>query len=58
MTQPIKFIATASKPHAVIAAEMCEEIKAVVYSYADKVPAALAIGVLEIAKQEILEEQR
>jgi len=41
-----------------IAAEMCEEIKAVVYSYADKVPAALAIGVLEIAKQEILEEQR
>ncbi len=35
---------------------MAEKIKAEVYSYADRIPLALAIGVLEIVKRELLEE--
>jgi hypothetical protein len=37
--------------------EMCERIKDVVYAYADRVPASMAIGVLHIAAKEILDEQ-
>jgi len=37
-----------------VASEMCEAIKKVVFAYADRIPLALAIGVLEIAKIEIL----
>jgi hypothetical protein len=37
--------------------EMCDKIKEVVYSYSDRVPVALAIGVLHIAAKEILDEQ-
>lgn len=35
--------------------EMCEKIKDVVRSYNNKVPLALAIGVLHIAAKEIME---
>lgn len=41
-----------------LASEMCDRIKAIVYEYSDQVPVALAIGVLEIAKFEIVEEQK
>lgn len=37
--------------------EMCDRIKEVVYSYSDRVPTALAIGVLHIAAKEILDDQ-
>jgi hypothetical protein len=36
--------------------EMCAAIKGVVYEFSGRVPLALAIGVLEIAKREILVE--
>lgn len=36
--------------------EMCQRLKEVVYDYSDRIPLALAIGVLEIAKREILDE--
>ena len=38
--------------------EMCDKIKEVVYSYSDRVPVTLAIGVLHIATKEILDEQQ
>ena len=40
-----------------LAGEMCERIKELVYEYSELVPAALAVGVLEIAKHEILRDQ-
>ena len=39
------------------AADMCKAVKAVVYSFAGKVPLATAIGVLDMAKLEIISEQ-
>ena len=39
------------------AADMCEAVKSAVYEFADKVPLATAIGVLELAKLEIISEQ-
>jgi hypothetical protein len=41
----------------VAAGQMCQEIKKAVYSFAGRVPLATAIGVLDIAKHEILQEQ-
>lgn len=38
--------------------ELAERIKALVYEYAGRLPAAAAIGALEIAKLEIMEDQR
>lgn len=35
---------------------MAEDIKAAVYAYSDKVPLALAIGVLDIVKRELMDE--
>lgn len=52
---PIRFVTT-GQPATATAAEMCEAIKAAVYAYADRVPLALAIGVIEIAKAEIMAE--
>ena len=37
--------------------EMCDRIKEVVYSYSDRVPVTLAIGVLHLAAKEILDDQ-
>jgi len=39
------------------AADMFEAVKAAVYEFAEKVPLATAIGVLELAKLEIISEQ-
>ena len=41
-----------------LSGEMCDKIKEIIYSYSDRVPAALAIGVLHIAAKEILDEQQ
>ena len=41
-----------------LASEICERIKEVVYEYSDLVPVALAVGAIEIAKMEILDEQK
>lgn len=56
-TDPWKFGCIASKPHAIIAGEMADAIKEVIYSYSDKIPLALAIGVLRIVEKEILDSQ-
>lgn len=50
-------ITNTNKTQRELAGEMCERIKALVYEYSELVPAALAIGVLEIAKTEILKDQ-
>lgn len=55
-TDARKFMAVASKPHAQLAGEMAGEIKAVIYAYEQKIPLALAIGVLRIVEKEILEQ--
>jgi hypothetical protein len=57
MTEPRKFMAIASKPHAQIAGELAEEIKQAIYKRADKIPLALAIGVLRIVEKEIMDDQ-
>jgi hypothetical protein len=51
-----KFMAFSSKSHAQIAGEMGSEISDVIYKYAEKIPLALAIGVLRIVEKEILDE--
>lgn len=50
-----KFTAIASKPHAQMAGELADEIKAVIYKYEQKIPLALAVGVLRIVEKEILD---
>lgn len=39
------------------AGELADRVKALVYEYADKMPVATAIGVIEVVKIEILNEQ-
>ena len=46
----------ASKRSCHKAAEMCEEIKQVIYSYSEEMPLALALGVLTIVKKEIMQD--
>jgi hypothetical protein len=55
-TKPDLFIAVANKSNAYIAAELSDKIKEAVYEYSNKIPLALAIGVLEIVKKEILDD--
>jgi len=49
---------TTGAPGHEIAGEMAETIKQVIYAYSDRVPVALAIGVLEIVKSDIISDQR
>lgn len=56
MSNPRKFIAVASKPHAAIAGELANAIKTEVYRYADRIPLALAVGVLAIVQKELIDE--
>jgi len=46
----------ASKRSCQKAAEMCERIKEVIHDYDEEMPVALAMGVLEIVKREIMDE--
>ena len=49
-------MAIASKGHAQIAGELADEIKAIIYKYDQKIPLALAIGVLRIVEKELLDD--
>ena len=54
--KPRTFTHSATESQANLAATMSEELKAVVYSYQEKVPVALALGVLGIVAREIQNE--
>ena len=56
MTDPRRFMAIASKSHSQIAGEIAQQIKDVIYAHSDKIPLALAVGVLRIVEQELLNE--
>ena len=56
MTEPRRFMAIASKSHCEIAGDLAQQIKALIYAHSDKIPLALAIGVLRIVEQEIIAE--
>jgi hypothetical protein len=56
-TSPVKFMSIASKPQSSMLAEMADDIKEAIYKHSDKIPLAMAIGVLEIVKIEILDDQ-
>lgn len=49
------FKSRVSKSHDQLAGDMAAEIKEVIYTYSQRVPLALAIGVLRIVEKEILE---
>ena len=49
-------IQNTTKSQKELAGEMCEKVKELLYEYGDLVPLALAIGVLEIAKQDLIKE--
>ena len=53
-TDQIKFMSIASKSHAYIAAELADDINSAIYKHADTIPLALAVGVLEIIKSELI----
>ena len=53
-TEPIKFMSIASKSHAYIAAELADDINSAIYKHADTIPLALAVGVLEVVKSELI----
>lgn len=55
---PLKFKVITGNSHEELAAELCDRLKSVVYEYSDRIPLTLAIGVIEIAKMEILEEAK
>jgi hypothetical protein len=57
MTDKVVFIGGGTPAHEV-AGELAERIKALVYEYGGRMPLATAVGVLEIAKMEILQEDR
>ena len=46
----------ASKRACLKAEEMCNRIKGVIHEYDEEMPLALALGVLEIVKKEIVED--
>ncbi len=54
----LEVLKTSGRPSHEIAGEMAEKITALVYEYSNQVPLALAVGVLEIVKTLIIEEQR
>jgi len=59
MTEVHKFSVVVGSNQSILAMseEMCARIKEVVYSYGEKVPLSVAIGVLHIAAKEILDGQ-
>jgi hypothetical protein len=55
VTDPARFMHLASKRQCYAAAEMADDIKAAIHKHDDKVSLALALGVLEIVKKELIE---
>lgn len=53
--QAQKFMHLANKTQCKIAGEMSQKIKDIILSYEDQIPLALAVGVLEVVKKEIIE---
>ena len=53
-----RFTAVASKPHAEIAGALADELKAAIFKYEDRIPLALAVGVLRIVEQELIDGHR
>lgn len=58
VTDPRKFMHLASKKQCYAAAEMADDIKTAIYKHEETVPLALALGVLEIVKKEIMESDQ
>ena len=56
-TDPHSFMTQASKREALMAADMADQIKEVIYDYAGKVSLALAVGVLRVVEREIMDDQ-
>lgn len=56
MSDVVQFIGGGQPAHEA-AGELAERIKELVFEYADRMPVATAIGALEVAKIEILQEQ-
>lgn len=54
--QAQKFMHLANKSHCKIAGEMSQKIKDIILFYGDQIPLALAVGVLEVVKKEIIED--
>ena len=54
---PHLFMTKASKCEALMAADMADEIKEVIYGYAGKVSLALAVGGLRVVEREIMDDQ-
>ena len=57
MVNKLTLLETSGGPNHVIAGEMAEKIKEIIYEYSDKVPLALVVGVLDIVKFEIMDTQ-
>jgi hypothetical protein len=57
-TPPITLITTNGQPMHDTAGEMADKIKAVVYGFSDRVPLALALGVLQIVAHELIEDAK
>jgi hypothetical protein len=55
-TNPRRFMAIASKSHSEIAGDLARQIKALLYAHSDRIPLALAVGVLHIVAKEVLDE--
>jgi len=55
MAKPEDFMNKAAKAQCILAADMAEELSLVISSYVDKVPLALAVGVLRIVEKELME---
>jgi len=56
-TSPRKFMHLASKQQCIAAAKMADDITQAIEEHSETVPLALAVGVLEIVKKELLESQ-
>lgn len=56
--QAMKFMHLAIKSHCMMAGEMSVEIRDTLMKYQGKVPVALAVGVLDIVKQELIDEHK
>lgn len=54
-TDPMIFMAKASKTNSYIAAEMADKIKAVIHEYDNQIPLALALGVMRIVEIELID---
>jgi len=56
MSEPFKLIIGSGQPMHDVAEEMAERVKEVIYDYAGRVPLALAVGVLDIVRVELIKE--